>query len=108
MNAGHVRVYAFPKSTVGLPLLKDGMDVNIYPNPTTGIFKIDSELNGEVVINLYDVTGKRVFHKSMWFNNTPIELNIEDLDRGSYRVVIEAERGRTSGSLILPKLNSQL
>jgi hypothetical protein len=60
-------------------------EVIVYPNPSSGIFKIDSEL--EILkVQIIDIQGKEVFNAST--NN----INIENENKGIYMVKVFTDR----------------
>ncbi len=64
-------------------------DGKVYPNPSNGIFKIESneEINS---IQVLDITG-RVIKQFAFSNNKNIELNISDLNKGTYIIFVGNE-----------------
>lgn len=67
-------------------LLANQNDVTVYPNPTTGIFKI--EANGAEIksVDLFDITGRNISSASIRNNTT--EINISQLPNGIYSVKV--------------------
>ena len=63
-------------------------NVNIFPNPTEASFILDinSSINKEIVINIYDEIGKSVksFKRKVFTGNNKLELNIDDLKPAIY------------------------
>lgn len=98
-NSGHVRVFEYPLFA-GVSSLEDGSAMNLFPNPTHGVFNIDPKLLGEIDIRLYDLTGRSVFNKHVWSSGAAIELNVERLEKGNYVVVIDTPQGSTIHSLV--------
>lgn len=87
--------YKFVASTVGIHSKeKEELDINLYPNPTKNTLHIDL-LNLQVdntisAISIIDMLGKKL--KSFIPNsNMQIEINIEDLSRGTYLLMIESK-----------------
>jgi hypothetical protein len=54
---------------------------NIYPNPATTYLNIN--INGEALVNIYDMTGRCVKRATI---NDSSTINIEDLKQGVYFV----------------------
>lgn len=73
--------------------------VNIYPNPSTGIFSIKVDGNHDVkMVNMYDVTGK---HVDNW-NNAPDSYTIPaHIPGGLYYISISFEDRTENRKLIL-------
>ena len=59
----------------------------IYPNPSTGIVKIATEIPVDVTIT--DITGKTVFTMSQVTNDT--QMNLSSLQKGMYLAKITGE-----------------
>jgi uncharacterized protein YkvS len=58
------------------------IDVNLYPNPVSnGKITIDHELNGDVEISLYTISGKRVMSQALGQND---QLDVSGLNSGVY------------------------
>ncbi len=77
--------------TLGLPEhYAIAPEISITPNPSNGLFEINStkELNG--TIEIFDVTGKLVFKDIMKQNN---KINITAQAAGIYSIVIKDENG---------------
>ncbi|MFA5575135.1 MAG: T9SS type A sorting domain-containing protein, partial [Brumimicrobium sp.] len=52
----------------------------VYPNPTTGVLTIDTDIKGQ--FSIFDVTGKEV--KSFEINNTQNKVHLSELNSGIY------------------------
>ena len=65
---------------------------NLYPNPTSGEFKLDvtSEMDNEIVIEVYDVAGSLVSREKhqIGIGTTTLNTNIENYRAGMYFVRI--------------------
>jgi len=72
-----------PTSTSEIPT----EEVNIYPNPTVGELKIESEVQFSI-IKVYDVAGQTVLSQA--FTNT---LDLAALPNGIYAVELRGEKG---------------
>ena len=57
------------------------LDIQIYPNPTTGCVEIESELKKECTFTLYDVTGDILLVDN---NKGDSRLDLSSLDKGVY------------------------
>jgi hypothetical protein len=62
----------------------------IYPNPNTGIFKIEMNRTDNYTVEVMDVRGAVLSRVSMEGNVLPIEVNVS---AGMYLVRISSERG---------------
>jgi Secretion system C-terminal sorting domain len=65
--------------------------LNVYPNPTTGIFYVETALNAVKNITVYDILGKQVLSTTTSSN----EINAANLNSGLYIVKI-TEEGKTA------------
>lgn len=98
-DAGHVRVYEYP-SSVGISSLENNLVATIYPNPIVDFITIDLNVLAEVEVDLYDISGRRVFAESMTANGSKLVLDAQELATGTYTIVIRTPEGSYSGSLM--------
>jgi hypothetical protein len=102
---GGVRYYYKNEITIN----SNNNDINIYPNPSSGVFFIQSsnELNSYAI---YDITGRLVpnhatqeqspvFNPFMNYNYTAIDLS--DLSNGIYNINIKSNAGAVNKRLII-------
>src|SRR4030095_9480593 len=79
-------------------------DIYLYPNPTSGIFRIHIPSVGSTTVNyrVYDETGKIVRSKSVTLLSGMNEYggDISGLPPGTYRVILEGRTLQWFGSLI--------
>jgi hypothetical protein len=68
-------------------------DINIYPNPTTGIVNIDADGLNKVVV--YDVTGRMMMSVA---NESTIDIS--NLEAGVYFFSVETENGSAMKKLV--------
>ncbi len=86
-------------SNAGMNTLKRNM-LSIYPNPNEGIFTINSMLNQEITINLYNSLGKLVRSFPHIVNGkNQIELN--NINQGIYFIKFELDGGIENKKLII-------
>lgn len=67
-------------------------NINLYPNPTTGIFHLDIQLAAEkeVSVAVFDMTGKAIFEKpKQAILNKNITVNLNDFAHGVYWVTVQ-------------------
>jgi PKD repeat protein len=84
----------FVGSSVGIIDLETG--ANIYPNPTNGYFKV--ETNGAFVITITDIRGRMILEE----NGADIaEYDLSDFEAGVYMVQIKKDNAELSHRLIL-------
>ena len=97
-----------PSNVIYISLLKVNMlnldnQVNIYPNPTTGILNLDwgsTPVNAKV--DVYSMVGQGLLHEEV-INEIRHTIDISYLPEGNYIVVIRAEDGSTSTHKIFRK-----
>lgn len=75
-------------------------NLNIYPNPSNGKFKIDFENQlSTYTIKIYNTLGKLVFENN-YFNSKEVELNL-NLMSGIYFIKIQSENKQFSSKIII-------
>jgi len=72
-------------------------DITIYPNPSNGIFYINSKNKSQKNYEIYDITGRIV--KKGILNNSVNKINLENVKSGNYLIKI----GNKTFKLILSK-----
>ena len=67
--------------------------VSVYPNPNNGSFIIvpDQKLDGEVLVKLFDLTGRIVFEEVRNDNNLSIQTT--GLANATYLLVVQTNDG---------------
>lgn len=98
-DAGHTRVYEYP-SLVGISSDDDQLIIDIFPNPTNGSFTLNANLNGEIHVSMYDVTGRIVLNERAWTNGSEMEINSSMLEKGTYSVVVDTPKRTFMETLI--------
>jgi hypothetical protein len=72
-------------STIGIPDLFSSFGVHIYPNPTNGVFTIESDLVGERYI-VIDAQGRKIIESVITNSKTIVDLS--NVNTGIYYVTI--------------------
>jgi len=67
----------------GIETLNDDSDWNIYPNPTSGIFKIESK-NVLEFIRVYNSNGSLVYSIEIANGSKMLEIDISSMTTGIY------------------------
>ncbi|MBN2893068.1 MAG: T9SS type A sorting domain-containing protein [Bacteroidales bacterium] len=78
-------IYDFNKFEISVPvnILENDESIKTYPNPTTGIFRIDNSNSLEITkIEVFDISGKYIFST----NST--QIDISNLEDGIYLIKI--------------------
>jgi hypothetical protein len=84
--------------TVGLSQLSLESELTIYPNPTTGQFKITSELYGSGELQLFNQAGQLVYKKSLE-NLKENNIDIKNLTPGYYNIQVISNSKKYLGKL---------
>jgi hypothetical protein len=81
----------------GLDQISDAQ-VLVSPNPSNSVFKIsaDSKINK---VELFDLSGKNV--RMQPANSNVVYLNVQDLNKGVYTMVVYSNNGRTNARVIV-------
>ena len=66
-------------------------NIKIFPNPTSGLVKIDILNAEEICISLFDINGKLLFEKSDI--NTSETVDISNYSNGIYTLIIKTKNG---------------
>lgn len=80
------------------------MDINIYPNPSSGMFNIELQGLKSAQINVYDQMGRIVISQvseNLNQNYDEVRLNMSDYASGIYFVLIQSDEGRTVKKIVL-------
>ncbi|MDA9970846.1 T9SS type A sorting domain-containing protein, partial [Flavobacteriaceae bacterium] len=93
------RVELFEPSTLGVNELQTS-DLIVFPNPTTGTFKLNWKLNDLVTVKIYDSLGKLVFYEKNrdLSQNSEIELQAP---QGLYFLKVNTTHSEITKKLIV-------
>ena len=80
------------------PVFADNTSVNVYPNPARSVVTV-SGLSGRSVIKLMDVTGRVL--QTMSTSSPSEKINVSQLVKGVYHLVITSERGYSTTKKIV-------
>jgi len=75
----------------------EGGIIEIYPNPSTGVFniKMDRMNQNRIQLNVYDLSGKLIHTETIQnHNNTLTKLNLTDLEKGLYLLELNTPNDR--------------
>ncbi|NNM16856.1 MAG: T9SS type A sorting domain-containing protein, partial [Bacteroidia bacterium] len=93
------------ESCTDISELEASLDLNIYPNPTNGLFVIDiNEFDGnEFYYSITDITGKAIYVSEQFQNQSVIhqELDLRDHSKGMYFITFESDKGRLTKKLVI-------
>jgi hypothetical protein len=68
--------------------------VNVYPNPSTGIFMINTIKGNEMDLKIYSLTGAMVYENSHYESGGTIDMSVQP--KGSYMIRITNDQGAIS------------
>ena len=90
------------KNAAGVSEIKGATtNVNIFPNPTTGLLNIVASENSTVEIT--DLTGKQVMFTSTLNANVKQEINVSDFSNGMYIVKVYNENFNSVVRIVVNK-----
>ena len=75
-------------------------NLNIYPNPAQSMINIESSLNGEAQVNIFDMTGRCVKEVSVE-NMSKASINVEDLNKGVYFISVQQDKSYSIQKLVI-------
>ena len=76
--------------TVGEELLNEGVDFEVYPNPSSGQFYVNfKQVLKEVNLRLVDMSGKVIFDKKI---NQSGKITIKNLSDGLYDLILMTDK----------------
>lgn len=76
-------------------------NITIYPNPTANNLFIYKQQEGIISVNLYTITGQLLLQKE--FGNTNNFISLENLQSGTYFLVIENQLGEKTVKKVVKK-----
>lgn len=59
-------------------------ELTLFPNPTEGVIRINSNLAFPYLVEVFDLSGRKVQDMKMFQNNT--DINLENLAKGAYQI----------------------
>ena len=75
-------------------------NIKIYPNPTSGIFSIQSTLDENIKVQIFDILGKQVL-KSIIINKGINTIYASELSKGIYQLKFSNDKGSSTQKLII-------
>lgn len=90
----------YNSTTLGINDFSLNENIKIYPNPTTGVFSIQSKLDENIKIEIFDILGKQVlktYNVGKGINN----INASDLSKGIYLLKLFNEKEASTQKLII-------
>ena len=65
-------------------------DIEVFPNPTSGIVNIRKKVAGEVYYRIFDINGKDLFYGKL--TQTLTEINLSNCSSGVYTILFASEQ----------------
>ncbi len=78
-------------TNIGIPALEQAQDIQLFPNPTTGLLTITSAQSPIVRIDICNLVGKVVMNSEV--AGTSVRMDISELPAGIYFLRIQTELG---------------
>ena len=80
--------------------VKSKLDIQVYPNPTKQFIYISGNYTIPAVLNVYDITGRKILNERITSKNQ--KINIERYSKGMYfyKLMI-ADHPHESGKIII-------
>ena len=69
--------------------------LNIYPNPAVGYtyLQLDARDNEMIKVSVFDLSGRQVSNQQVTVKGQKAELNIDDISRGMYSLIVHRDNG---------------
>jgi len=90
-----------PDSSVGINHAVNINNMNVYPNPSNGVFNIDINEMGTAQCTIYDMMGRQVYSSQIMLTSTSYQLNAEVLKEGTYILEIIANGKKYNKTVIV-------
>lgn len=88
-------------SVTGLQEQSSSNSMTVFPNPTENKLTISyAEITTPVSFELYDISGRLVLKEQTLSQNTTHEINLENIERGSYVLIIHSENSNKAFKII--------
>ena len=76
--------------TVGIADIEEGLEWNVFPNPSSDFVSVNLKENTESVLRLFDLNGKLLFETVF---NQKANVSLEGLNQGQYLIRVTNEKG---------------
>jgi hypothetical protein len=88
-------------SVAGVEEISGNDGVNVYPNPSTGVFDVQCSMFNLKNAEVYDVLGNPLLQKTL--NSKQGTLNLSGVNNGVYFLTLKTEQGIITQKLIIQK-----
>jgi hypothetical protein len=76
----------------------------MYPNPSNGVLNITlSNSSNNANIDIYDMQGRLIFNQGNFSGSGNIPLNLQDLQNGTYIMIINTDEGIGTSRIVIQK-----
>nr|MBP6532559.1 T9SS type A sorting domain-containing protein [Bacteroidia bacterium] len=87
---------------VGIDDEPEAADIFVYPNPTTGLIRINTSFdNSDVMTTVFDATGKIVMIKNLFVSEYTTEMDLSSLHSGLYMIRMEANGKKVNRRVVI-------
>ena len=80
--------------TLSLPVNISQQFAQIYPNPFHDKISITTSYTGKANLTMYTIDGKLILNKSIYTNQSPINMELSNLTTGVYFIKLIAENNK--------------
>lgn len=88
--------------SLGLEDQEESKDLTVYPNPSDGLVNISSKgYSGETDLNVYSITGKKVFEKQYENMSAKTNLDLSNLSAGVYLMKIKNDQETSVRKIVI-------
>lgn len=79
---------------------QDNAQITIYPSPSTGIFSVETNRLSDMIIGVYDMTGKCIYQKHASTTLSQV-VDLSNASKGVYFVKVMANDHQTTKKIVL-------
>ncbi len=98
------QVLFYPDTTLGIKTITDNNKINVFPNPSKGLFNFQFEkMNQKGEIEIYNMLGKQVYNETLRQVQGDVRIDLSGQPAGIYLYRIISENGKAiaSGKLVI-------
>lgn len=93
-------VFKFQYTPLGINQILDSNQIKFYPNPSNGEFTIETLINEQHTVDLYNINGERMFSKSI---TGTTDIDLTELPNGIYKLTIKNSFGLINKKLVIAR-----
>ena len=94
------------EDTLSTDTFENGVELSVYPNPTSDFINIKGASSSLLNVNveLYDITGKKLYQNNFELSNNLEQINVSSFQNGIYLLnIINVDNGTTITKRVLKK-----